>query len=315
MPITASTLKLVAYPPEKLVDTMVKTLAASTGTVSPTPLFIENLPEENMQVQLRDLTTVAPATTSGAVVNLNLAADTKVYPPNAINNAAIERTGLPDRNWRINASKSISLNWLNSGTGAATNFQSNWGLWAWKENLMHQALRDIFGPNYNLGLVSVPESILKALFGNPDEVWTYASTANVPAGGDTAAWIVRTQPPNGFFDVLKAIAVDATVGGTITLATAVSNDIEVHIQRDRTTGTDDLLKLPAAGMQMHPIIVDSNTDVAIDDSRIHELEPFIIARQDLQVYLTGTNAVNNVPYYASVARYREQPEHRRLWGI
>lgn len=245
-------------------------------------------------------------TAVGALVELILQADQQSYPPSSLDSVLQDPNGLPDM-LQITARNHIDMSFINQGTADAQNFQSDWSVWVWNNRLMQAALGRILPHGYNQNLVGIPDYIMRLLFGGDYEEFPVSSAVDIKAaGGSYQGQIIKLSVPQGYFYALTRIAVDTSVGGTRSLSQQATDQMHVIVQRDRIEGAEKLVDYPAAGLVFHP---DNDT------SRIHSAKSWVIARQQLQIYLTANGAISNVPYHLVLRRYKEQPEHRALWGI
>lgn len=314
--LDAGSLKQMRYAPERFPDALVDTIAAASSLNTP-PLVLTSLQQDGFFVRMDELATV-PATTP-ADVTIQAAADGVAFPPSGY---TLSTDQLPSivansEGLGLTATRSAQLQFANAGTASATNFQAAWHLWGWRPTLADYITQGVSPPAELSALqhllpagfvpAAIPERMIAALFARP-QVLPFAGTASVKAGGDTPITLASGTPPAGWFDVVRFIAVDDSVVGTISLADRVANAVLVSIARD---GTDPLRTYPATGLQFNPVVGAAT----LDTSRINGTRPFIVSRAAWRVYLTATNAVNNIPYLVVSWRLREQPEHRILWNV
>jgi len=314
--ITEGVLKQVRYPPEKLVDAFAGTLPAANP-----PLYLAQFSGEWI-LRLQDIAT--PGSTG---VTIDIHADKSLYPTDqgqALTSQA--PAGLPDH-WRITALDSLALSFDTSAS--VSDFIASWGLWVrrpsladklrWKSGYVPAGDEARLASLLPAGYVPqvALDRLIEAVYHDQAQVMVFEGTVGVgtasglPASQQVAQ-IVNTHPPAGYFDVLVSVAVDATVGGTISLATAIANGIVVNVARDGSQpgpGVNPFLFWPAAGAPFNPSV-----GTTLDTSRVGGVYPFIVARQNLAVWLTTSAAVSGVPFHLMVWRCKEYNIHRALWA-
>lgn len=315
MALTATDLKNMKYAPELFPDAICQSIAAVTALSTP-PLVLTTLQDEGMFARLTDLQSIAAAAPANVVAQP--VADGASYPPSGFSlSTSYLPSGGPERGvLDLTAASSLQLQFSNGGSATATNYQAAWSLWGWRPTLADYlaqrltppaelaALSKLLPPGFAPSIV--PQRMIETFFARP-QVMAFSSTANVAAGGTTPLVIAAGNPPSGWFDVIRFVAVDDSVGGTITLANRVTNNVQVNYARD---GVDPLRTIPAYGINYYPSLYATP-----DTSRVNGFPSFIVSRASWRVYLTATAKVSSVPYMVLAWRLVEQPVHRLLWGL
>lgn len=318
MPINPTSLRLVKYPPERFVDSTITTLAAG-ASIAPVPLYLDNLQNRYGLVARLDGVT----TDRTASVNLLVSADNVVYPPTGQDAIAQRPLGTPDPDGHL-AGSVLSLNFQNIGAAATTNpVRGDWGVWFWpptisdKIALMRadQAMEQILTPEEialwrryaPAGYLPeyTPAKLWREEYARP-EVLEWAGTVNVGTGSGVpvsaqSSTISQSEPKPGTFDVVEWIWVDASLGGTVDIATQKSNGLAVNTVRD---GEAAPVTYAAAGVQAIPW-----------GSLQHGTAPRVVAMVNQTTYLTTLAALSNVPYWVKVHRYHLQDAQRARWGV
>lgn len=313
MPLDDSALPLVRYPPERLVTAEVQTLAAGGGQFSAPPVYLTALEQSAMLARI-DSVAVIPAAAPAAVA-VRVTADNALWPPTASGGLSgnVMPQDMPD-GLAITAARQLALQAVNVGSGPATLYQLACAVWFWRPSVADRTLWHLSLPADAQRLRALwpsgwtpdigPDAMVRLLYGNPQR-FVASGTVNVPVAPQTVT-LLTDHPPQGWFDVLVAVDVDDSVGGTIALSTRVSNAVSVQIVREGQA----LPSYPAAGTNFAPVVGTSP-----DTSRFTGTHPFIVARSSLSVQLSAATAVSGVPYHVELWRVREQPIHRVLWGI
>jgi hypothetical protein len=313
--ITATTLRGILYPPERLVDATIASIAAG-ATISPPPLYLQGIYDTyGLVARLEDITTDQTPS-----VNLVLGADARQLPGAGATTGAVAIAQRPlgtPGDTRVTVKNTVSLNFQNVGASTTANpVRSDWALWVWRPTVADKLLlgipltpeetelwRRVAPPGYVPRLT--PDLLWLNEYAEPDVI-EWAGTANVGTATNVpvnqqATVLAQYTPRSGRFAVVAGIYVDASIGGTVPLGTQVSNALTVNIDRDDQQG---FRQYPAAGVWYNPW-----------GSVQHGTLPRIVGLRSVTVYLTASAALTGVPYRVVVHEYPLMDVHRARWGI
>ncbi len=314
MALNNGSLKAIRYPPERLVDAVFTQIAAGAPIPNPVPLSLSGLQASNLVARFVHL-----ATSQVAGVRVQLRVDDFTVPPLYNMQTAQLAQQVPDET-ALTITDSASLNYLNGGTLQTDYYPASYGLWAWNPTTADKlALKiplntDDMRRRAKLptGWVPqiTPDALLRSEYARP-QVWVTSGTVNVQAGGNIQAQLAQGTPAPGHFHAILGIAVDASLGGTLTTAQQAANALQVLTDRDSDLA---VLSYPAAGVPYRAVLgAPGGTDVF--SPKFGEAAPFIVSRANWQVYLLGTQAVNAVPFRVVAADFVEFETHRIRWGL
>jgi hypothetical protein len=306
MPLASGTISLVKYPPERLVDSEVLSITGG-GAMSPPPLYIDNLDSIGKMVLLDGL-----ITSQNAAVGVQVVADTKPWPPGGQSTTNELNNQIPDE-WHIDALKSIGLS-VNAAS-TVTNYIMSYGLWVWAPTVADKLLAGVPLASDEQALLNLlpsgwtpritPYDLISKMYrGKKFPITGILSKVDATAPYPIAA----SNPPQGYFDVIVEIGVDASAADAYNLTQQLAAGLQVFIERDIDKPLQSYL---AAGFPWSSTL---NSDTGIWMSGV--ARPFIIARNSWRVYLkTAGGTANNIPFRVVIMRCLEFDAHRARWGI
>lgn len=243
-----STLRKVAYPPERLIGATVQDIAAENTMVT-APFDMANLETTGLLLQLTDI-----ATTPNANVVKVITADDFTQPPLS---TALEPAGLPaSGSWPAWKQLQYNLQNLSAATPVSA-YQTDFGLWVMPLNpalkLRFQGADIAFSAEEAAIIDAIGEKHLKelvnsnlrpfdpqTLIARQDLTWHWypqsaAPPVNASAGRTT---VLNVSVPRGRVYALAALQIDATSGGTLSVAQQVANNLQVNVSRENAPDYD-----------------------------------------------------------------------------
>lgn len=318
MGIASTTLGRVRYPPERFVDATISNIAGSGGVIATPPLYLTNVLSRYGLIGRVD----GISTDQTANMNLLLTADGVGYPPNGQNAIAQRPLSTPGGEAQT-FRDAVSMNLQNNGSSTSANTRADWGSWFWPPTIAdriglgipltvaEQKIWEQYAPASYTPLIT-PDVLWEEEYGRP-QILEWAGTANVGTGSgvpvvDQSTVIAQNQGvPAGYFEAILYVWVDASLGGTVSLATQASNGLTVNINRD---SDDQIDTWSAAGVAALPW----GTGLGGAQPQ-HAAEPRIVSTKDWTVYLTTNAALSGVPYRVYTGRYLLQDAQRARWNI
>lgn len=318
MAIDTTTLGRVRYPPERFVDSTITNIGASGGVIATPPLSLANVLSRYGVIGRVD----GISTDQTASTKLLLTADNRSWPPNG-GNAIPQRPLSTPGAEAATFAESVSLTIQNNGAAATANTRADWGSWFWPPTIAdklglgialtaaERAIWDKYAPAAYVPLIT-PAQVWEHEYARP-QLYEWSGTADVGTGAgvsvasQSTALAQNTSVPAGYFEAVLSVWVDASIGGTVSLATQASNGLTVNVDRDSDAKIDTWA---AAGVAALPW----GTGLGGAQPQ-HAAEPRIVATRDWTVYLTTSAALSGVPYRVVVGRFLLQPAQRARWGL
>lgn len=292
--LSAGDLAQLRYPPERVVTGIVQDLPANVNGAGVVPVVdVKNLENDDLIAVLTRTTTRQNSTVVKQVNVDNFTGpqvDTDSEPDGSA--TTLER-------WA--AYKNMLFQVVNtSGSVAVSNYQAGAAVWRLYGSLAERlriansgdinTLKLTEQDHADLDLVGRQHFLDQVMAGlrplMPDDTidrqeisWRSYPVATTINTSSTQLVSVARQTPTrpGYAVALGELSIDTSVGGSITLANQVSDDIQVHVNRDTTNDID-----------VWPGYLASNGMSTI-------FKPWIVGRDSVTVELSAKSAVNNVP--------------------
>jgi hypothetical protein len=316
--IDTTTLGRVRYPPERFVDSTITNIGPSGGVIATTPLNLTSVFSRYGVIgRLNGISTDQTANTA-----LLVTADSRTYPPNGANLIPQRPLSTPGGE-AATFVESVTLTIQNNGAAATANTRADWGSWFWRPTIAdklelgmpitdaERAIWSKYAPPAYTPLIT-PDQLWEHEYARP-QIMEWAGTANVgtgsgvPVGSQSTTIAQNLGVPEGFFEAVLLVWVDASIGGTVSLSTQAANGLTVNIDRDQDAKIDTWAAAGVAALPWGTALGGAQPQ--------HATEPRIIGLHQWSVYLTTSVPLTGVPYRVLVGRYLLQDAQRARWNV